>query len=169
MDARFCEVCRFDFVANKPGPPPTGKAVVIAAPVAVPVVPPAPASATPNRGWELVVRVDPSLDTEPDPASPCPTGVPDEIIPLDRDVLVGRRDDLRDIRPELPVSDPGASRRHAKFVLDVDGRPAFQDLASTNGTKLNDVDTRPGSLTMLNDGDSVTLGRWTRITIRVRP
>jgi pSer/pThr/pTyr-binding forkhead associated (FHA) protein len=113
-----------------------------------------------------VVRVDPALDIEPDPTSPCPAGVPEEIVLLDREILVGRRDDRRDIRPELPLNDPGASRRHAKFVLNADGTPALQDLASTNGTKLNDVDTTPGSRTTLKEGDSVTLGRWTRITIR---
>jgi pSer/pThr/pTyr-binding forkhead associated (FHA) protein len=120
-------------------------------------------------GWELVVRVDPTLDVEPDPDAPCPQGVAEQVFPLDRDLLVGRRDDRRDIKPEMPLSDPGASRRHAKFVLNGDGTPALQDLASTNGTKLNAVDTTPGSRTTLKAGDEVTLGRWTRIIVRARP
>lgn len=163
-DARYCEVCRFDFVAKQAGPPPAGQRQPTAAPN-----PLAALVNAPRASWELVVRVDPSLDTEPDPTSPCPSGVAELVITLDRELLVGRRDDLRDIRPELPVSDPGASRRHAKFVLGADGLPALQDLASTNGTKLNGADTAPGSRTPLKDGDSVTLGRWTRITLRARP
>jgi FHA domain-containing protein len=188
LDARYCEVCRYDFVANKPGPPPVARSassptpVVRAAPSAPPLPvrprpavslgahpqPPGPAPGATVVRWELVVRVDPALDLEPDPTSPCPQGVPDEVIALDRDILVGRRDDRRDIRPELPLGDPGASRRHAKFVLDADGTPALQDLASTNGTKLNEVDTVPGSRTTLKEGDEVTLGRWTRIVLRAR-
>jgi FHA domain len=174
LDARYCEVCRYDFVANKPGPPPVARLTptptppLARMPAPVPVVVPA-AAAGPSKHWDLVVTVDPALDVEPDPTSPCPTGVPEEVIPLDRDILVGRRDDRRDIRPELPLSDPGASRRHAKFVLNADGSPALQDLASTNGTKLNDVETAPGSRTTLKEGDTVTLGRWTRITLRGRP
>jgi hypothetical protein len=172
-DARYCEVCRYDFVSNKPGPPPAARAPAptpapAPAPAPTPARAPSPAPFSGTARWELVIRVDPTLDIEPDPTSPCPTGVPDEVVPLDRDILVGRRDDRRDIRPELPLNDPGASRRHAKFVLNADGTPALQDLASTNGTKLNDVDTTPGSRTTLKEGDSVTLGRWTRITIRAR-
>jgi len=185
LDARYCEVCRYDFVSNKPGPPPAGRVAAVASPAPPPVAPaparapaptPPPAGAAPAApfaapaaaAWALVVRVDPALDTEPDPAAPCPHGVPEEVIPLDREILVGRRDDRRDIRPELPLNDPGASRRHAKFVLNADGTPALQDLASTNGTQLNGVDTTPGSRTTLKHGDEITLGRWTRIKIRGR-
>lgn len=173
-EARYCEVCRYDFVARQPGPPPAARASRPGPPTPTPAPAPAPASApapapSPRTRWDLVVRIDPALDLEPDPTSPCPQGVPEEVVALDRDILVGRRDDRRDIRPELPLNDPGASRRHAKFVLNADGSPALQDLASTNGTKLNDVDTTPGSRTTLKEGDYVTLGRWTRITIRSRP
>lgn len=167
IDARFCEVCRYDFVAGKPGPAPAGRGAP--APSAAPAQRPADPPVAGGASWELVVKVDPSLDVEPDPEAPCPLGVPDTVLALDRDVLVGRRDNRRDIKPELPLSDPGASRRHAKFVLNTDGSPALQDLASTNGTKLNGVDTTPGSRTTLKAGDEVTLGRWTRILLRARP
>jgi pSer/pThr/pTyr-binding forkhead associated (FHA) protein len=82
---------------------------------------------------------------------------------------VGRRDDRRDIKPDVPLNDPGASRRHAKFVLAPDGLLALQDLASTNGTKLNGVEVEPGSRRPLRLGDEVTLGRWTRIVVRSAP
>lgn len=148
--ARYCEICRHDFVEDRPGPPPISRA---AAP----------------RSWELVISVDPALDTDPDPAHPCPRGAPDVVRAVDRaDLLVGRQDDTRDIHPEIALADPGASRRHAKFVLEPDGSVALQDLASTNGTQVNGQDVPPGTRRRLLDGDRVTLGRWTRITLRGR-
>jgi pSer/pThr/pTyr-binding forkhead associated (FHA) protein len=126
-------------------------------------------AAPPAKGWELVIAVDVSLDTDPDPDNPCPVGKADRVVAVDKaDMLVGRQDDTRAIHPEIPLYDPGASRRHAKFVLDPDGVIALQDLASTNGTQLNGADVPPGTRQRLREGDSVTLGRWTRITVRGR-
>jgi pSer/pThr/pTyr-binding forkhead associated (FHA) protein len=82
------------------------------------------------------------------------------------DMLIGRHDDTRAIHPEVSLHDPGASRRHAKFVLEADGGIALQDLASTNGTQVNSQEVPPGTRRRLVSGDSVTLGRWTRITVR---
>jgi hypothetical protein len=199
-DARFCEVCRYDFLEKRPGPPPVARAqtpapqsavglaaapvatpipagvavapVAAQAPVAQPVVP-APSATGPSvftsSGWELVIAVDPSLDTEPDPESPCPTGRPELVMLVDKpDMLIGRHDDARAIHPEISLHDPGASRRHAKFVVDPDGAVALQDLASTNGTEVNGVAVPPGTRRRLAAGDRVTLGRWTRITLRSR-
>jgi hypothetical protein len=160
LAARYCEVCRYDFVGHKPGPPP------VAAPVVAPVAAP---TATPRR-WEVVITVDPTLDTEPDPASPCPTGETERVFPVDLDeMLIGRRDALRDIRPEIPISDPGASRRHAKLLRGRDGAVALQDLASANGTQVNGQDVAPGTRRPLAEGDEITIGRWTRIRLRGRP
>jgi len=145
--ARYCDVCRYDFVARKPGPPPR---------VSVPAA----------TAWQVVVSADPALDTEPDPATPCPSDEPERIFPLDAsEMLVGRRDDTRDIRPEIPVNDPGTSRRHAKIVKNADGSVALQDLASMNGTRLNGTEVAPGSRHSLQEGDLVTLGRWTRLRL----
>jgi hypothetical protein len=162
--ARFCEVCRFDFVSGAAGPPP--KSV----PAAAPAVPPAPASipATTPR-WQLVLTIDPALDTEPDPAAPPPVE-PERVFPVElAEMLVGRRDDRQNIRPAVPLHDPGASRRHARFLLGADGAVSLHDLASTNGTKLNGKDVVSGSVVRLQAGDEVTLGRWTRIQLQVRP
>ncbi len=131
--------------------------------------PRAPAHLTPAM-WELVISVDPSLDTEPDPASPCPKDLAPVVVRVDRpELLVGRHDDRRDVHPDLPVVDPGASRRHAKFVVQVDGTVALVDLASTNGTHLNGVEVAAGSRTTLKADDAITLGRWTRIVLRGCP
>ena len=156
-DVRYCEVCRFDFSEQKPGPPPVAAATPIAAV-------PAPA-----QGWELVITVDAALDTHPDPDHPCPTSVAPRVLAIDRgEMLVGRHDEQRDIHPEVSLFDPGASRRHAKLVREADGSVALQDLASMNGTQINGKDVRPGMRRRLVEGDAVTLGRWTRLTLRAR-
>jgi hypothetical protein len=162
--ARFCEVCRYDFVSGGAGPPP--KAVPAAKPLAP--APPVAAPATAAK-WQLVLTIDPSLDTEPDPAAPPPVE-PQRVFPVDLpEMLVGRRDDRQNIRPAVPVHDPGASRRHARFLLGTDGAVSLHDLASTNGTRLNGNDVVAGSVVPLQAGDEVTLGRWTRIRLQVRP
>lgn len=154
---RYCEVCRFDFHEQKPGPPPVAAASRSAA------AEPAP------RGWEVVVTLDPALDTDPDPDHPCPAGIAPRVLEIDRaEMLIGRDDAQRDIHPEVPLFDPGASRRHAKLVREADGGVALQDLASTNGTQINGRDVPAGTRRRLAPGDSVTLGRWTRITLRAR-
>jgi pSer/pThr/pTyr-binding forkhead associated (FHA) protein len=160
-EARFCEVCRYDFQSRAGG----ASAPRAAAPVVT------PARATPSSaassGWRIVVTVDPSIDTEPDPATPCPVGTPDVTLDVDRELLVGRRDDRRDIKPDVPLADPGASRRHAKLVLEGTAL-SLQDLASTNGTTLNGARVEPGSKHSLAAGDEITLGRWTRIRVEPR-
>ena len=139
--ARFCEVCRFDFVAGRPGGPPR-----VAAP-----------------RWAVLVEADGSLDVDPDPETPF-VSHPPRTVPFDRaELLVGREDAARDIRPEIALDDPGASRRHAKLVAHPDGSLFLQDLASTNGTKLNGVEVAPGSRHLIAEGDQITLGRWTRL------
>jgi hypothetical protein len=156
-EARYCEVCRYDFVQRVAGPPPRAAA--------------APATAAPTSTatstWNLTLAIDPSLDTEPDPTSPPPKDEPERVFPIDvAEMLVGRRDERQNIRPAIPLNDPGASRRHAKFLLGADGDVSLQDLASMNGTKVNGKDVVSGSIAKLGDGDVVTLGRWTRIVLR---
>jgi pSer/pThr/pTyr-binding forkhead associated (FHA) protein len=117
----------------------------------------------------LVITVDATLDTDPDPETPCPKDRPAITQPVDKpDMLVGRHDETRAIHPEISLHDPGASRRHARFVIEPDGGIALQDLASTNGTQVNGADVPPGTRRRLKEGDAVTLGRWTRITVRGR-
>jgi hypothetical protein len=170
-DARFCEVCRYDFLEKRPGPPPVARAVPAApAPVPKAAPPPAPAPApVVAHAWDLVITVDPALDTESDAAHPCPLDAAPIVMRIDKiDLLVGRHDETRAIHPEVSLHDPGASRRHARFVTEADGVVALQDLASTNGTQVNGKDVPPGTRQRLAEGDSVTLGRWTRITLRGR-
>lgn len=167
IDARFCEVCRFDFIKRAPGPAPVASRA--SAPSPSPSPSPAPVLAAPIAQWEIVLTIDPSLDDEPDPSAPPPSD-PERIFPVEvAEMLVGRRDDKQNIRPAVPLNDPGASRRHAKFLRNADGSVSLQDLASMNGTKLNGVDVVSGSLRGLKQGDEVTLGRWSRMKLRGRP
>ena len=115
--------------------------------------------------WVLVVESDPALDDERDAGTPA-TLVSRVVAFVGPALLVGRRDDQRDIHPELALDDPGASRRHLKLLCSPEGEVQLQDLASTNGTQVNGVAVAPGTRRVLRDGDAVTLGRWTRIVVR---
>jgi pSer/pThr/pTyr-binding forkhead associated (FHA) protein len=129
--------------------------------------PPAVVTAS-SADFVVVVEVDPTLDVDPDPLTPCPRG-PAVLVPFDRgELLIGRKDEVRDVHPEIPLTDPGTSRRHAKLVRAQDGTLLFVDLASTNGSKLNGLEVKPGSRSPLHVGDEITVGRWTRIKVTVR-
>jgi pSer/pThr/pTyr-binding forkhead associated (FHA) protein len=117
--------------------------------------------------WEAVVRVDASLYTDPDPAIPCPVTDPERIFPLDlAENLIGRRSDRLDIHPEIPLTDPGVSHRHAKIYREADGSLSVLDVGSTNATNVNGNEAAAGVRVSLNDGDEITIGCWTRILIR---
>lgn len=181
--AMFCEVCRYNFkthtswnaaaapVAPTVDPAPAAVSTPAAEPVPAPPPPPVSISdaAGPIYGWDIDIKVDASLYTEPDPAMPLPTNEPDRTFPLDlADNLIGRRSDKRDIHPEIHINDPGISHRHAKLLREMDGTYALLDLGSANGTCVNGGSILAGVKTVLKDGDSITLGMWTRITIRAR-
>ncbi len=116
--------------------------------------------------WEVRVSVDAALDTEPDPDLPPPTDEPDYFFPLTQDeTLIGRRDERQQIRPHIPLRDPGVSRRHAMLRRDADG-VSIMDLDSTNGTAVNGDVLPPNSRRVLKSGDEITIGRWTRMALR---
>jgi hypothetical protein len=193
VGARFCEVCRYDFqavaasevaaparspeppAAEPPaaGPPAAGPpAAEPAQQQAPPVVPGAPnllPSEPVPQHWDVVITVDPSLYRNPDPAQPCPVQAPERTFPLDMDEnLVGRRSEKKDIHPEIMIADPGISRRHLSLRRREDGGFLAIELDSTNGTHLNEAPLEAGIPTPLRDGDQLTLGCWTRLTIRAR-
>jgi predicted component of type VI protein secretion system len=78
------------------------------------------------------------------------------------DVILGRKTPIG-LQPDFDLTEYGAdehgvSRRHA--VL----RPRKQslnlfDLGSTNGTKVNENNIKPHSITALTDGDTISLGK----------
>ena len=188
--ARFCDTCRYDFVTHQPfgaTPPaatvPAPSAAPPAAPAsagamvpataappslaAPPTADPAPASATPApRHWELLAQVDTTLRKPEDPE---PSDRSERLFPLDlQDHLIGRRSDSADIHPEVVIPDPGISRRHARILRQPDGGLALVDLGSMNGTRLNGAAVAPNVITPMAEGDQVTVGCWTRLTVRGR-
>jgi hypothetical protein len=176
VGARFCEACRYDFETATGSAPATPKVPAASAagppsqqPTAAAVAAPPPPLEPVPQHWDIIVAVDPALNTNPDPAQPCPQNAPERTFPLDLDEnLVGRRSDKKDIHPEIMVADPGISRRHLSFRRRDDGGFLAIELGSTNGTFLNAAPLEPGIPTPLNDGDQLTLGCWTRMTIRAR-
>lgn len=191
--ARFCEVCRYNFETRTSGTiggitptaaASTGAALQAPDPPTAPAAPPivnqnadaSPPVSLPVQDagsapqsfiWEALVQVDPSLYTDPDPSAPCPIGDPDRTFPLDLpESLIGRRSDRLDIHPELPLTDPGVSHRHAKIYRLPDRSLAFLDVGSTNGSAINGAEAAAGVKIPLKDGDQITVGCWTRITIR---
>jgi hypothetical protein len=180
-DARFCEVCRYDFIKQTAGGPPVVSTAVPQAdpPEAAGAGGQAALQLTPTTGagalspdglrWDAVIRVDPSLDTDPDPELKAPEE-PERRIPLDKaENLIGRRDanqssSVPDVRPH----DPSVSRRHAKLLIHPDGSVAILDLESANGTFVNGEQILAGVPHSLMAGDVITIGRWTRLCIEPR-
>jgi FHA domain/Double zinc ribbon len=116
--------------------------------------------------WELTAGVDLSLRG---PDDPMPTDLRERIFPVEQDRLViGRRINGREPQQEIALDDPGVSRRHAQIKRQPDGSLALLDLGSTNGTKINGIAIEPNILVPLKNGDRVTLGCWTHITVNPR-
>ncbi len=165
--ARFCDNCRYDFLAKQPftaspaaaAPPLASAPPPAAAPPVAPVPPPA-------QRWDLRATVDLSL-RQPD--DPMPADTRERIFPLDlSDHLIGRRSDSEDIHPEIVIGDPGISRRHARILRAADGALSALDLGSMNGTRLNGTPLEANVPTPIKAGDQITLGCWTRLTVSPR-
>jgi hypothetical protein len=175
----FCEVCGYNFVTGAHGEvpvaaappempaPPAPVPPVTPAQPAPPAAPAAPiAPAPPITGWTAVVVVDRSL-REPGSPEP-PAGVGPFTIPLDKPLnMIGRRSDSRAIFPEIPLNyDDAVSHRHAVLQLGDNGALVLRDIGAANGTRLNGKDVEPMVDKPLADGDEITLGHWTRITVK---
>jgi len=164
--ARFCEVCRHDFVAGQPADSPL-------APVAVPQpsAPPPPLAASPlavGNVW-AIVTADKTLMGPETAGLTFPEGEPSRSYPLDLDEnLVGRRNARGNIHPEIPINDPSVSSRHLKICRRRDGALYMVDVGSSNGTKLNGAAVEAGVETPLRPGDAIAVGAWTRILIETR-
>ena len=157
-DVVFCEICGYNFVTAARGELP------------VAAVPPAaraedaPSAAV--TAWEVEVAVDPALR---EPGSPeVPVGIGPFTFRLEAAAsLVGRRSEARAIFPEIAVFwDDAVSHRHALLERDSAGL-VLRDIGSANGTRLNGVEVTPMTDQRLADGDRITLGHWTCITVKV--
>ena len=159
-DSRYCNNCRYDFLTHTSyaegdeeiGPGPEQDFADDAADI--------------SGQWELTAGVDLSLRG---PDDPMPTDLRERIFPVEQDRLViGRRINGRDPQPEIALDDPGVSRRHAQIKRQPDGSLALLDLGSTNGTKINGIAIEPNILVPVKNGDRITLGCWTHITVIAR-
>ena len=164
----FCEICGYNFNTGARGevpPMPLGLPVVHA-PAPVPADPPPAVASQSSGGWSVVVSVDASLRQ---PGSPDP---PVDLTPLtislkDPVSLIGRKSAARAIYPEIPLDhDEAVSRRHALLQLGTDGALVLRDIGGANGTRLNGQDVQPMTDQPLEDGDEITLGHWTRISVK---
>jgi len=190
--AVFCEVCRYNFSSGQSYGVQKSVPTVVSAtqpadlsnsnsasdplPDSAPTQPVGGPSAAPTvvtidgtaTKYDAVTWVDSSLYTDPDPSLPCPTDLAERVFPLDfAENLIGRRSASKGSFPEIGLSDPGVSHRHAKILIEAGG-PVLLELGSTNGTQLNGAPVEVGVKTSLSIGDFITLGCWTRMEIRVR-
>ena len=172
--ANFCEVCGYNFVTGAHGEIP------------IPAPPPMPAltnngaasaqaepseskdsvAETPSHTWKLIVAVDPTLQQAGSPVPP--SGVGPFTVTVTKAVnLIGRSSPKRAIFPEIPLDyDDAVSHRHAVLSIGVEGALVLRDIGSANGTRLNGSDVQPLTDTPVGDGDQLTLGHWTRITVK---
>jgi hypothetical protein len=169
-DLAFCEICGFDF--GQGGQPistemhatnrdtstdPTGEPESPEAPVV-------PAAAT-TRRWQVVVSVDAALNEskELQPPQEAVAGTWSLEAELS---LIGRLDETRGIRPEIPITnDDAVSRRHALLQQAGEGKLLVRDIGSANGTRLNGEALEPMADRELSHGDELTLGHWTRLRV----
>jgi len=84
------------------------------------------------------------------------------VIKRDGTTLVGRKDPVTEIYPDIDLSpydtSRSISRRHAKFV--VRNKQVFlqEDIGTTNGTFINGDKLQKGEFYAVNDGDEVQFG-----------
>lgn len=176
VGARFCEVCRHNFVSvtgtAQPSPASTPPLVPPSSPFAAPPSPaavpaPKPPLAEPvfagsGNVWVVVSRDPDRPDAETSPE-------PDRAYPLDlAENLVGRRNARRDVHPEIPVADPSVSARHLKICRRPDGTLYGVDVGSSNGTSLNGTALSEGVEATLEAGDRLSLGAYTLLTLEAR-
>ena len=156
-DSRFCNNCRYDFLTHTSyAEEEVGEEPDAYEPVE---------GGIPADHWELTAGVDLTLRG---PDDPMPTDLRERIFPVELDrSVIGRRVNGRE-QQEVALDDPGVSRRHAQVKRQPDGSLALLDLGSTNGTKINGIAIEPNILVPLKDGDRITLGCWTHITVNAR-
>jgi hypothetical protein len=166
----FCEVCGFNFATGtplpsqpSPDPPPT---------TPVPVTSPVP-----RASWTVVVAADRMYYDVVRAASEgegadieFPAYCPERRFQLaGTEMRIGRRSPSRGLEPEIdltgPPTDPGISRLHAVLVPTADGGWAVLDPGSANGTQVNGTDIPTSKQIPLHDGDRISLGAWTTMTI----
>lgn len=164
LDIPFCEICGYNFVTGAHG---DLSAIPAAAPAseAEPEPEPLQAAATPLSAWTATLGIDPALQ---EPGSPAPPeGIGPFTFPLAGAVsLIGRRSEARGVFPEIPVQhDDAVSHRHALLQMDPAGVLSLRDVGSSNGTRLNGTEVTRLVDFPLKDGDVISFGHWSTLTV----
>ncbi len=157
----FCEICGYNFVTGSHGDIPT-----VTPTSNVSEIPTGTPSNLPF--FEIIATIDPSLKT---PESPDPPKDQSPLIfSLDHEMnLIGRTSDRRGIFPQISLDvDDAISHRHALIIRQNDGTLLLRDVGSSNGTSLNGVDLPSMVDKPLKDGDKITLGHWTVLTVKMK-
>jgi len=131
--------------------------------------------------WTAVVRADreyfdtvTEADAQQTGPMRFPSSLPERQFRLTgAQMQIGRRSAARGLRPDIdlsgPPADTGVSRQHAVLLAEPDGTWALVDQGSANGTLMNGVEVTPYERARLHDGDEISIGRWTILTIRMMP
>jgi FHA domain len=137
----FCEACGYNFLTGKP-------AEIVAD----------------QQSWQIEISINSQLAT---PNSPAPPNRPTQLIDLAvGSYLIGRTSQARAIHPQISLDfDDAISHRHALIELRADRTIILRDIGSANGTSLNGYEIPITRDVPLQQGDVVTLGHWTKLTI----
>ncbi len=163
----FCEFCGYNFSTGAHGEfkPGTHGALKETEPGDSKVAHPLPQA---PRDWEVLIEVDGSLRKEESPEVPAAFR-PVTIQLKAESSLIGRTSEKRGVFPEISLDlDDAVSHRHALLNRLRDGTLVLRDIGSSNGTRLNGGELQPLTDVAVNAGDQVTLGHWTRISIRTK-
>lgn len=137
----FCEVCGYNYLTGKPAE-----------------------LSTDAKQWQITI----SIDAQPPIAGiPVPSSRPTQAVDLAvGSYLIGRTSQKRAILPEIPLDfDDAVSHRHAVLEMRADRSLIVRDIGSANGTSLNGHEIPLTRDIPLQDGDTITLGHWTKITV----
>jgi hypothetical protein len=191
FDARFCEVCRHDFLNNKTG---VAEAIVASQKPADkpsesqvqkpqvdkdmhPEKASAPQALKPVFEESVAVseKLNVVISVDKEKAAACEIDTPmkpdtmDRVFPLDLDEnLVGRRSAAKGIFPEIVINDPGVSHRHLMFIKQPGSSFSVLELGSSNGTEFNGSALEPGVTTPVKAGDEFAIGIWTKLKLVAR-
>ncbi|HSR86539.1 MAG TPA: FHA domain-containing protein [Streptosporangiaceae bacterium] len=172
---QFCERCGLDFSSGTV--PPSGPPVATSLSPDQAAEEPQSSSAASGPSWSAIATADRDYFDQvvanggPDAATiEFPDYCPERRFRLSGPQMrIGRRSASRGIEPEIdltgPPADTGVSHLHAVLTAEPDGTWALVDPGSANGTQLNGADIAAGVKVPLHDGDRISLGGWTVLTI----
>jgi hypothetical protein len=160
----FCGTCGYNFVTKLGGDVvPPEQVSAPAAPAAVktssgPVAATSSLSGQSGPRMDITITVDFSKPNAPKVRPSLNFNL------FDEESLIGRTS--TSVKQTVAIEDEAISKRHALIVRGHDGSYIIRDLNSTNGTAVNGSPLVAGADQPLKEGDLVTLGEFTVITVK---